>query len=81
MTKRRSPSILVVDGVCDQASKAKVCGRRGPLPSEIFRSEPGSLGDARQHAGPDLIAIVEGPDEVGEALALEHLVRSNRANP
>ena len=48
----------------------------GQRQSQIFRSEPGPLSDACKHPRPDLVAIVEGPDEVGEAFALEHLVRS-----
>lgn len=34
---------------------------------QILWPDPRALGDAREHARPNLVAVVEGPDEVGEA--------------
>ena len=31
------------------------------LALQVFRPQTGLLGDARQHAGPDLVAVMKGP--------------------
>lgn len=35
---------------------------------KLFRRESGVLGDAREHSGADLFAVMEREDEIGPAL-------------
>jgi hypothetical protein len=47
-----------------------------PLPQRSSGGQAGVPGDSLQHAGPDLLGIVEGKHEIGPALLAKYPVRA-----
>ena len=50
--------------------------RLNAKPLEIFRAEPGVLGEPREHSWPDLVVVVKRKHDIGPALAGKSAVRT-----